>query len=88
MPELSRYKARREAGLCTMCGTDEAEKGRSRCTPCRKKVIKYERLRREERVAKGRCRTCGDRPPEKDHRDCRPCLDRYAGYMRAAGQRR
>jgi uncharacterized CHY-type Zn-finger protein len=82
MPELSRYQARREAGLCTMCGTEEVESDRVRCGACRKHVTRAERVRREERVARGRCRTCGARPPEKGRRDCRPCLDRYAGYMR------
>lgn len=82
MPELSRYQARREAGLCTMCGTEPAEPDRSRCAACAKKVTRYERDRRAGRVAKNRCPTCGERPPEKGRRDCRPCLDRYAGYMR------
>lgn len=82
MPELTRYQARREAGLCTMCGTTEAEPDRSRCSSCRKKVIKYERGRRAERTANGRCPTCGERPPARGRRDCQPCLDRYTAYNR------
>ena len=55
-----RRRARREAGLCTRCGTNPPAEGRSVCEPCRKAMRATERARYAARRAAGVCVRCAE----------------------------
>ena len=55
-----RQRARREAGLCTDCGRNPPEEGRSVCEPCRKAQRAAERARYAARRAAGVCVRCAE----------------------------
>ncbi len=54
-----RRRTRRDAGLCTACGSRRPADGRSVCEPCREEQRAIERQRYAVRRAAGRCVRCG-----------------------------
>ena len=55
-----RRRARREAGLCTRCGSNPPAEGRSVCEPCREAMRATERARYAARKAVGVCVRCAE----------------------------
>ena len=55
-----RRRARRQAGLCTDCGRNPPEEGRSVCEPCREAQRAAERARYAARRAAGACVRCAE----------------------------
>ena len=55
-----RRRARREAGLCTGCGRNPPEDGRSVCEPCREARRALDRRRYAARKAAGLCTRCAE----------------------------
>lgn len=87
--DLSKYmkrdrEKRKAKGLCTSCG-NRAEKGRVRCTACRERHRKRDKLRTDKFGVAGRCRSCGS-VPEKG-KTCESCKKRARESSREASRR-
>ncbi|MYF08756.1 MAG: hypothetical protein F4092_11545 [Rhodospirillaceae bacterium] len=55
-----RRQARRDAGLCTKCGRNPTDDGRSVCETCREAMRARERRRYAARIAAGLCVRCSE----------------------------
>ncbi len=78
MPESARIAARREAGLCTACGTGKPAGGRAKCETCLDAARASSASRRERAAAKGLCEACMTRKRVKGRGNrCATCADKY-----------
>jgi hypothetical protein len=91
VPEASRAAARREAGLCTACGTGEPAEGRGKCEACLVAARASAAARRDRAAAKGLCEACMRRKRAAGRGNrCGPCADKYLAVQnkRAKARRR
>ena len=72
-----RNRARRDAGLCTRCGTNPPLEGGTICQPCRELKRESEREHYARRRAAGGCGKCGAPAPDGSAR-CECCARRAA----------
>lgn len=73
MPRAEVTRRRREAGLCTACGTPSTD---IRCQACRLKNRQKSHQRRDNHL----CIYCGVRPPVPARVSCDPCRNRYRSW--------
>ena len=76
-----RDRARRDAGLCTRCGTNLPLEGGTVCEPCRELKRESEREHYARRRAAGKCGKCGAPAPDGSAR-CECCARSAAKHSR------
>lgn len=81
-PRQKLYRERKEAGLCTGCGSPELVEGRTKCQRCRgyqQTADGNQKKARAEKVAalveEGRCARCGGTRDRQDRKTCAACRD-------------
>ncbi len=80
-------QARRDAGLCYLCGERPPEPGKTRCRECAEKDSKAQHRVYEGRARKGVCVSCGKAPAAEGHALCAGCIEkmREGSASRRAG---
>ena len=76
-----RDRARRDAGLCTRCGTNPPLEGGTVCEPCQELKRESEREHYARRRAAGECGECGAPAPDGSAR-CERCARSAAKHSR------
>src|ERR1019366_10080423 len=71
----TRYRIRKEAGLCTRCSNHVSD-GHPFCLDCRKKHNIRTKLRRTNLDAKECCRSCAAVKERKNRTYCNSCLEK------------
>lgn len=92
---MSNYEAvkrcmdkRLENGLCSRCGKNPIEPGKSCCKSCLDKHSKHITYVRKERLENGICPICGKNPLADNRKMCKSCLDKHSKYERMKREKR
>ena len=85
MTSLERYRARRAAGLCYMCG--EPSGGKCTCEKCRDYIKKRNKMIYYDRVDKGLCTKCGKELAAEGYMVCDKCRKYNKLYLNPQRQK-
>ena len=68
------YYKRKELGICTRCGKENAVTGKINCIACAEKISISRKENREYFLKRGLCTICGKREAEPNKKICYECL--------------
>lgn len=71
---MTLYQLRKNQGICTRCGENPSESGKTQCADCKQDRNERVKVLREARMAEGLCR-CGNNI-QGDTKYCEDCLGR------------
>ena len=87
MGKSNEYNQRREAGLCSSCGTRPSRPSKTKCAICALSTFRTQQTRQKRRVLSGACRRCGNQPLVNEVTLCGSCHKKQRAYQKTNAER-